>query len=290
MSIRIQSIDMKDILGIKKFCNLVCLDCAKKGFHMHTINLIIEGHTYTCNIIISKDVYQFQLMFENGFLTLMNDGSGSLKTRNIDFIIIDKFKDSRTKKLDTIFYLQTIFYRMIDLELIKIKDVATFLCKDGKTEYSALLYRIFATNKPLNELSIYYKYFKKFNRSVTDEKLSELLDEYRCMKYKDTIVSEYFKDFKDSEDCKEKALELQLFLQDKKINDFCNFLGEFSANTTDSIYWVKPHFKHKKAYSIRKKAHSIRKKAHSIRKKAHSIHKKAHSIRKKAHSIRKKAP
>lgn len=98
MSIEINMIDV-GVLGIKNFIKLVCdsYKCIKEGLHMHTISLTLNGIKYKCIIFIVKD----QVMFENGFLILHEDGSGSLKTRNVD---LDE-STSKRSKLDTIFYL-----------------------------------------------------------------------------------------------------------------------------------------------------------------------------------------
>jgi hypothetical protein len=51
------------------------------------------------------------------------------------------------------------------MSLIFIKDVATVKCSDVDiTPYKTLIYRIFATDLPIEKLSIYAKFYNFFNK------------------------------------------------------------------------------------------------------------------------------
>jgi hypothetical protein len=186
-------------------------------------------------------------------------------------------KDGKKNRLDTIFYLQTFFYKMIGIDTIYMSDKATFSCQDGE-KYNSLLYRIFATVKPLHELCIYQKYFKHVTRDETkntEEKYREVLEKYREQEYqpigskKSIKIYDYFKDFKDTKECKTKALELKelgkTMMGLRPFLNLYNYLSNFSAQTTDSIYWpeaasvFKP--KRRSARTLKKKSKSRNKRS-----------------------------
>jgi hypothetical protein len=166
---------------------------------------------------------------------------------------------------------------MIGIDTIYMSDKATFSCQDGE-KYNSLLYRIFATVKPLHELCIYQKYFKHVTR---DEMKSpdEVLKKYREQEYqpigskKSIKIYDYFKDFKDTEECKTKALELkELGKTMRDLRPFLtlyNYLSSFSAQTTDSIYWpeaasvFKP--KRRSVRTLKKKSKSRNKRSRRAR-------------------------
>ena len=256
----IVSIDMspgKAPIGIEKYIDLVKLSLKKLG--SYKIYLEIGTKKFLCEVY---DGSTFFLGSGNVFMTLHPNGKGDIKTRGIDFETIEL--NGKKNKLDTIFYLRTFFYRMLKVTTLYITDVAQFLCKDKdiEYEYTALMYRIFATNKPLDELCIYQRYFKKIMRDSypNDNKLEELLIKFRqspCPFDKSITIRNYFREF--DKNCPTMAPQLNelynILDKDKDFKDFYSFLSSFSALTKDSIYWpTEPAFKHKRKSKKSKKS------------------------------------
>lgn len=125
---------------------------------------------------------------------------------------------------------------MLRVKKIYIGDVAHFLCKDAPSkEYNALMYRIFATDKPLNDVCIYQRYFYRITREgdLSESALEKMLKNYR------TRYSKKFTDF--DANCETRADELDLlYIEiDEEFEKFYDSLSSFSALTKDSIYWTK---------------------------------------------------
>ena len=126
---------------------------------------------------------------------------------------------------------------MIQIDTFKISDDATVSCRNkDEIEYKALLYRLFATDTPLYDLSIYYKYFTKitlYNKKGLD--LQKLVTKYR------SVYASFPKDFMDKPDCPKTARLLNnLFdalMGVKKFENFYEALTLFSVKTKDSIYY-----------------------------------------------------
>ena len=147
-------IDMNIISTLSDFKSLVEKEEEKKKFVMF-ITVNSTKYEYECR-------YNFNTVFflsENmkPFLTLSFEGNGNIQITGLKFKTIETLTP-----LDTTFYLRTFFYRMIQIDTFNITDVAIVSCGDkDKIEYKALLYRLFATDTPLYDLSIYSKYFTK---------------------------------------------------------------------------------------------------------------------------------
>lgn len=207
--------------------------------YYYKIYLQINTKRFLCEVLLTEEecVTYFLGSGNNVFMTLHPNGKGDIKTRGIDFETIEI--NGKKNKLDTIFYLQTFFYRMLRVKKIYISDVAHFLCKDAPPkEYNALMYRIFATDKPLNELCIYQKYFKTITRKgdLSEATLEKMLKNYR------TRYSKKFTDF--DTNCAMRADELDfLYIEtlskDDEFEKFYDSLSILSALTKDSIYWPK---------------------------------------------------
>jgi len=100
----------------------------------------------------------------NSFIQLFFTSSDTITTK-FDFNLIDE----ENTKLGTIMKLLDIFYMYFCYDKIKLYDVANFQCPglitddikydNGiKYEYNAVIYRIFATDKSIDDISIYHKY------------------------------------------------------------------------------------------------------------------------------------
>jgi len=278
-------IDMENIIDVNKYIELVKQSTDKIG-NLYKIFLKIKDIKYTCYVFVSKlkaityflkidttptDFNSINIGALNGnmvFMLLDSDGTGELKTRDIDFETIEI--NGKKNKLDTIFYLRTFFYRMLGVETIHISDEAMFLCKDIHQEYTALMYRIFATDKSLNELCIYQRYFKTIERKLNDSKLNELLIKFRkspCPFDDSKTIRDYFREF--DKNCPTMAIKLNelhdILNKDQDFKDFYSFyssLSSFSAKTIDSIYWpTEPAFKHKRKSKKSKKSKKSNKKS-----------------------------
>ena len=240
-------------IGIDNYIELVKQSTDKIG-NLYKIFLKIKDIKYTCYVFISiklikaityflktdatpTDFNSINIGALNGnmvFMVLESDGTGELKTRGIDFETIEL--NGKKNKLDTIFYLRTFFYRMLNVKTICISDEAMFLCKDAPSkEYNALMYRIFATDKPLNDVCIYQRYFYRITREgdLSESALEKMLKNYR------TRYSKKFTDF--DANCAIRADELDLLYTetDEEFEKLYDSLSSFSALTKDSIYWPK---------------------------------------------------
>ena len=135
---------------------------------------------------------------------------------------------------------------MLGVGKIHISDEAMFLCKDAPSkEYNALMYRIFATDKPLNDVCIYQRYFYHITREgdLSESALEKMLKNYR------TRYSTKFTDF--DANCATRADELDLLYTEtlskyEEFETFYDSLSSFSALTKDSIYWPKDSAKSRK--------------------------------------------
>lgn len=219
-------IDMNSVTTLEDFKRLV-----DKNFYF-IMFIIVNKYKYEYKCKYRLETVFFLSENSTPFLSLCFDGDGLIQITGLKFKTIESLTP-----LDTTFYLRTFFYRMIQIETFKIFDNAIVTCKNkDKTEYRALLYRLFATNKPLYELSIYYKYFTKitFYLNVDRLDLEDLLVKYRS-------VYKIPKDFMDKPDCSEKAKQLnELFdtLRTKQeFKTFYEILSHFSVETKDSIYY-----------------------------------------------------
>ena len=223
-------IDMNIISSLSDFKSLV--EKEKKFVMFITVKSI--KYEYECEYRPTLETVFFLSENREPFLALYCNGSGG-------FIQITglKFKTIETlTPLDTTFYLRTFFYRMIQIDTINITDVATVSCGDkDKIEYYALAYRLFATDTPLYDLSIYSKYFTKITLDDNEKglDLQKLLTEYRA------VYSSFPKDFMDKSDCPEKASLLNdLFdalMRVEKFENFYNALQFFYVKIKDSIYY-----------------------------------------------------
>jgi len=228
-------IDMNSVTTLKVFKRLV--EKETQNFVMF-ITVNSTKYEYECKYRL-ETVY-FLSKNSTPFLSLCFDGDGLIQITGLKFKTIESLTP-----LDTTFYLRTFFYRMVQIETFNIFDNAIVTCKNkdkedkedkDKTEYRALLYRLFATNKPLYELSIYYKYFTKitFYLNVDRLDLEDLLLKYRS-------DHDFHKNFMDKPDCSEKAKLLnELFdtlRTTPEFQTFYNILSHFSVETKDSIYY-----------------------------------------------------
>lgn len=165
----------------------------------------------------------------SSFLNMHIDDNSELNISTVhDFRTIESFS-----KLETIFILLISIAKFFQFTELDIADAASVLCKkpfinpktgevitDG-VEYDTLYYRIFADQKPLEELSIYNKFFakkrnfayiggtksysyKNVREYITNEKkddddltlLQNDLQLLRTLHYKDKGPAiQYFKDF-----------------------------------------------------------------------------------------------
>lgn len=226
-------IDMNSVTTLEDFKRLV-----DKNFYF-IMFIIVNKYKYEYKCKYDKDDEGVHFLSENEdpFLSLDFKDHVCIQITGLRFKTIEHLRP-----LGTTFYLQTFFYRMVKIEKFYIRDHANVTCKNkdkDKTEYKALLYRLFATNKPLYELSIYYKYFTKITNHLNVDRLDleDLLLKYRLLNH---VIP---KDFMNEPDCSEKAKRLnELFdtLRTKpEFQTFYNILSHFSVETKDSIYYPR---------------------------------------------------
>ena len=232
------SFDLKSLVNIDMFKT----ECLKSP----NIKLTIDDVTYKCSVQKSYYGNDIQCSFycdndHNFFMKLTTDGTGSVNTLCV-FTELEGAKKGvepkKNYKLETIFYIRTFFYRMLGIEKIKITDAASGRCDNG-IKYSLLNYRIFATDKPLNELSIYTKFYKKkftyihdhFNKDI----LNKMLDKYR----EKSTVKAFERTSPVCETEKNKISAIIEKLDQEEFDNFTEQVGEYIVENADSTYFEK---------------------------------------------------
>ena len=178
----------------------LCKQSLEVGQNKYCIKLAFRGASYHCMILLHhrRNPDDFKIYFYNThepcieekmtlsptnkkmFMYLSiedNMGDSALTTRN-PFAPIPGLTS-----LQSIIYIRCRFYWMIGQDWYKITDAATGSCEINKeTEYPLFLYRILCQKPdgsyyPLNELSIYYKFFtNKYHSYGLFEKYRQPID------------------------------------------------------------------------------------------------------------------
>jgi hypothetical protein len=200
-----------------------------------------QSHVFF-SIMISQD--QEEKLFATCSINLTKKGVKRIKLDGIELT-----------HLETTFYLQTYYCRMFkdNISYIKIIDEARSVCdgdNERKNDYNLILYRILATKKPLEELSIYSRFYNHRDPVFTQKDRQTLMDIRKTIK----VLLDFSKD----KDCINyaKFLNDNAFTIFKVYEDFFNKIMIYNVKNEDSIYFVpiasKP-FKHKKRSKSPKK-------------------------------------
>ena len=220
--------DLHSIIGFKPFMG-------KFKDNKYLIKLYFnrdKKYEYDCSLLLQNvpgkklyfEAYIKDVGKENTFLQINSKGEGFIDLANKDgtrnnISCIDRFKP-----LDTVFYIRTMFYRMVGIEDLTINDSASFICSDG-SKYSALNYNIFLTDKPLHKLSIYFKYYKKI-----DGIFDKFLIQYRGKEKEIKIDNEYLvKTLLKIRDI--FRIEIDKFFKDETCPKIAEFLRPFIYNS-----------------------------------------------------------
>jgi hypothetical protein len=159
----------------------------KKAITLDELNELytLNQHKLTLYITVQRQTYEYKTLLEpfpesNGFNYIFLDTNGeeflgiliqnSVATSMIDLVNKKVKCIGSLTPLETVFYLRTWFCAMIGINDILINDSARSACKDDlpdvkhhnkyKNNYSLKLYRMLATQLPLESISIYTKFFK----------------------------------------------------------------------------------------------------------------------------------
>ena len=103
---------------------------------------------------------------------------------DIDLTGKDLLRIATMTALETIYYIRTWFYYMLDITYIEILDVARNSCKDDmqrKYVYNLIAYRIFATQLPLESISIYSNFYNYKRVPLFEQRDIDSLNYFRNM-------------------------------------------------------------------------------------------------------------
>lgn len=131
--------------------------------------------------------------------------------------------------LETVIHIFIMFCRMLGIKVIELVDVSE------KNMYKLLYYRVFLTNKPLSDLSIYSKFFKKITYlcDKNEKKIIQILDEIRHYDSKlifqsaqQTTLSEYFSKNENFNIPENSSLSDIIKIKMKQIDDVVEILSK----------------------------------------------------------------
>lgn len=117
-----------------------------------------------------------------------------------------------------------------NISYIKIIDEARSVCdgdNERKNDYNLILYRILATKKPLEELSIYSRFYRNRNPVFTDQDRQTLENIRKTIGVKDTDCTDYAIFL--------NKIEFAIF---NLYKDFFNKIMIYNVKNEDSIYFV----------------------------------------------------
>jgi hypothetical protein len=131
--------------------------------------------------------------------------------------------------LETVIHIFIMFCRMLGIKVIELVDVSE------KNMYKLLYYRVFLTNKPLSDLSIYSKFFKKITYlcDKNEKKIIQILDEIRHYDSKlifqsaqQSTLSEYFSKNENFNIPENSSLSDIIKIKMKQIDDVVEILSK----------------------------------------------------------------
>jgi len=166
---------------------------------------------------------------------------------------------------ETVIHLLVMFCKMLGIKKIRFTDIAE---KEG---YNLLHYRIFFTNKPLSDLSIYSKFFKKIDYTSCEEdekEITQILYGIRHCLIDGKTLDNYFNDNTNftipANSTKGEIIKIKMnkviaiLYQNEKCADFFECVNKFIVNVGDYIPSIlllhrKPKFKKSKKSKKSKK-------------------------------------
>jgi len=261
----------------------ICRQSLKLGRELYCVILAFKGASYHCTVLLNHNGHpgEFLIYFYNtnrptGDMPniLDDDNKISFMYLSVDYKMGDSAITTRVdfrpinglKKLESIIYIRCLFYWMIRHESYTITDAACGLCDGNKdTEYPLLLYRILNPRENgsmchVNEISIYYQYFRKhyydFNTATAVQgelidfnkpEYAEYLAKMRSMNFdlRDGRGPKPYEPFKRSDgNCamhaeRLNALKNILFFTETPYRKLHRDLGRFNVNNHDCIYYPK---------------------------------------------------
>ena len=238
--------------------------------NMHPFGVHIKGIKYYCTACITDDkIYQIMMFTQNSydyndiFLIVNPSGDGESISSRSSLKMLPGFKN----QLDSIMYISTCMHKMLGIMERSFMDISSGKCdiqhsdKDND-EYNLFVYRLFSidekTNQPysLDNLSIYYKYFKRADGSLTktlsfleDPELTTQMNELRELTYefdgKQQKITDYFKSLNNLRklpECYNYAPIINSMHRDLRKNNllykqFYLAMVDFEITNTDCIYY-----------------------------------------------------
>jgi hypothetical protein len=205
INVEAQRMDVSDFIRI-------CRGSYKYKTNKHAIILVFRGVSYHCSVNLNwhKKPLNFLIRFHNTdnicedsdrfvidsenntnmmYLSIIDNLGNSELTTRLPFSVLPGLD-----RLKSLMYMRCRFYAMINHRRYKITDTAKGLCNGTTQEYPIFLYRVLyrrqnGTYYPINELSIYYKFFTRYYHSNESDKYGELID-FTNPKYQ-TMVQEF---------------------------------------------------------------------------------------------------
>jgi len=238
--------DLNDPIFLKDLLDLY--DASPE--HIVVLKIVVDGKNYEyktrkkyrsgpdewCIEFLTDDqtrVFLSVVIKEDEETKLFATSDINLTTKNMTLI---KLSGKQLTHLETTFYLQTYYCKMLkdDISYIQIIDEARGVCKEDdnrENDYHLILYRIFATDKTIEDISIYSKFYNYKRYPAFTEEDSKCLDKMRSL----------FPRLKFLKECKKladilKRIEVGLF---RKFGDILTKIAISNVKNEDSIYFPR---------------------------------------------------
>jgi len=238
---------------------------------IHPFYVRIKGIMYYCIACITyNQLYNISMFTQNSyvrsyeFLTIHASGDGEVINSRSSPKMLPGFNNA----LDSIMYISTCMHKMLGIVDRTFLDIASGKCDtqpyDKYYEYNLFSYRLFSIDEKTNQLysldnlSIYYKYFKQRNGSLTDTlirvleanpELTTKMNKLRELTYefdgKEQKITDYFKSLNNLRKLPEcynyaqiiNSMHHNLLKSNLLYKEFYYVMVNFVITNTDCIYY-----------------------------------------------------
>lgn len=170
-------------------------------------------------------------IYDNGYMIINFDELDIISTRFNFPTMIEK------NKLETIMeILDTIYFHFCHHK-IQIHDIADFNCpvqNNVIVEYNAILYRIFYTDKPIENISIYSRFGYNYSSQCNKDDLI-FLRNYEVSKFRDFLIGIKFSN-RDSNDIRIDLIHKLKPYDKNNLHYFFKHSDDANINTIDNCY------------------------------------------------------
>jgi len=230
----------------------ICKGSYKYKTNKHAIILVFRGVAYHCSVHLNwhKKPLNFLIQFHNTdnichsdvfvldpenntnmmYLSVVNTmGDSALTTRN-PFSVLPGLD-----RLKSLMYMRCRFYAMIDQRWYKITDAAKGVCNGTTQEYPIFMHRALYPREdgsyyPINELSIYYKFFTHHYHANESGKYGELID------FTNPLYQTLVEAFRTSMASRAHITNSDGFIPFSRTSDNCVVQGKHLNDLWDHVY------------------------------------------------------